>query len=263
MPEIPLPALYYQNSSKAYWRMDKKGRLIQVDKEMTRKFLAQSYSIVKNPATGLAMVDEIMLKIQEERNVAYAGPLAGYHAGYHEMNGEGVLVTNSPKFITPVAGEWPILASIREKVKWQSSLYDDLWVRFSIEQPQVRQFLYDTLYRNAKDRFSWTYQLAFLVWVTMVRQGKEPEEVKMNDLKVNLEHLELDWKKGRLKFNPGSFGTLDSWLAGELEKKPNPANNPETKDQAHLGTTGDGNTLSAQPFLVLKTIADCLIASAL
>jgi hypothetical protein len=155
-----------------------------------------------------------------------------------------------------------ILASTRENVKWQTQLYDDLWVRFGIEQPGVRQFLYDTLYWKAHDRFSWTYQLAFLVWVTMVRQGKEPEEVELNALKVNLEHLELDWKAGRLELNAGSFddfdslGNLDSWLAGELEK--NPAKDSETKDP-----TGHGNTLSAQPFLVLKTIADCLIASAL
>jgi hypothetical protein len=60
------------------------------------------------------VLDQVLNRIQLAQNVDYAAPLAGYSAGYHEINRRPILVTESPTLIEPEEGEWPILRDIFE-----------------------------------------------------------------------------------------------------------------------------------------------------
>lgn len=110
---LPLPMIYFQSERNKYWRQDRYNRWIQVDKDSARKFIVQQgYSSAPKVKGQLSSADECLLAIDEEQNIAYAGPLAGYKSGIYEMNGQKVLVTDSPRLIEPKEGEWRIIEQI-------------------------------------------------------------------------------------------------------------------------------------------------------
>jgi hypothetical protein len=54
-------------------------------------------------------IREEVQRIQDEYSVNYAGPLAGYHAGYREMKKVSMPVTEGPNLINPKPGKFPII----------------------------------------------------------------------------------------------------------------------------------------------------------
>lgn len=58
--------------------------------------------------------DDAICDIQTERLVHFAGPLAGYQRGLHEVNGRRLLATSSPNIIKASPGEWPTLRAVIE-----------------------------------------------------------------------------------------------------------------------------------------------------
>ena len=52
--------------------------------------------------------------VQNERNVHYAGPLAGKRVGVYPVQGRRILVTDSFHLIEPAAGDWPTLRAVIE-----------------------------------------------------------------------------------------------------------------------------------------------------
>lgn len=109
---LPLPPVYYRpEPSPCYYREDDSGRWIKVDQTTLRSFvMTQGYDATKSD--GISEVDDCMLGLQARQNVAYVGPLAGYRAGLYTVNRQRVLVTESPTFIEPQAGEWPTLKAV-------------------------------------------------------------------------------------------------------------------------------------------------------
>jgi hypothetical protein len=115
METAPLPQVYYQPSAKTYWRADRDGNWIQVDKESAMNFLILSGFPSSAVARGMLSPAQIaMMRVQTEQNIKYAGPLAGYRAGFYTINGQRILATESPQLIEPVQGCWPILARLLE-----------------------------------------------------------------------------------------------------------------------------------------------------
>ncbi len=111
---LPLPQLYYQPVSGKYWRPDSAGRWIAVDKDTARKVAIRAGYSDERTGAGLAEADECILNIQERQNVAYAASLAGRPAGIYRMDNQLVLATDSPSFVEPAAGEWPVLSQLIE-----------------------------------------------------------------------------------------------------------------------------------------------------
>ena len=61
----------------------------------------------------------LMLHIQRKRVVRWAGSLAGYRVGIHEINGQRVAVKNTFRLIEPRKGDWPVIE------KWIQTAFDD------------------------------------------------------------------------------------------------------------------------------------------
>jgi hypothetical protein len=61
---------------------------------------------------NVSEADEFIINLRDTRDIDYAGPLAGYMAGFYEMNGYRVLVTESPQIIKPNFGEWKTIESL-------------------------------------------------------------------------------------------------------------------------------------------------------
>lgn len=56
-----------------------------------------------------SQADLVMRHLRYERNVAFAGPIAGKRIGVYEAQGKRMLVTSSPTLIQPKPGAWPVL----------------------------------------------------------------------------------------------------------------------------------------------------------
>ena len=70
---------------------------------------AQGFSPENEACEALTELERAKHGIQLKQDVAFAGPVAGYRGGFHEIVKQRVLVTGSPAMVMPKAGEWPTL----------------------------------------------------------------------------------------------------------------------------------------------------------
>ena len=141
---LPLPKLYYFDHNKNYYREDSQNNWIALNEKSAKNFiLTQGYS-EKRKDIGVCDADSCLLSIQSEQNVDYVGPLAGYKAGAYVMNRKLVLVSESPRLITPKEGEWPTIDKLlcgmfNDCIKDQRPyLYG--WLKQSLEGLYKQQF---------------------------------------------------------------------------------------------------------------------------
>ena len=111
---LPLPSVFYHGREASYWREDDCGRWIRINENAAKNFVADCGYAKKNEGDANSEADDCLMKIQNSQNVAYVGSLAGHDAGVYEMAGNLVLVTNSPNYIEPRAGQWPMLERVFE-----------------------------------------------------------------------------------------------------------------------------------------------------
>jgi hypothetical protein len=141
---LPLPELYYQANSHQYYTPDDEGKWISVNESAAKLAIRRAGYSDKKEA-GISEADDCFLDVQRKQNVAYAGRLAGHDAGFYQINGSKVLVTESPKLITPVAGEWPLIHAILEGmlvvdgVDQRPHLYG--WLKRSLESFYTRKWM--------------------------------------------------------------------------------------------------------------------------
>lgn len=113
---LPLPEIYYDANTKEYWRQNDRGTWHRInDSTFEDELLSLGYNGARpDDGIGLSEVRRAKLDIQKSQDVNYAGPLAGYHAGFHRVQNRDILVTTSPVIIEPRAGAWPILNQLLE-----------------------------------------------------------------------------------------------------------------------------------------------------
>jgi len=113
---LPLPEIYYDAGTKEYWRQNDRANWHRInDSTFEDELLSLGYNGAKpDDGIGLSEVRRAKLEIQKSQDVNYAGPLAGYKAGFHRVQDRDILVTTSPVIIEPRAGEWPILNRLLE-----------------------------------------------------------------------------------------------------------------------------------------------------
>lgn len=107
--------VYYDHQRGTYLTKNDRGGWISMN-ETSIKRLLKSFGYSTNPPKGLLVspLDEMLVRIQQENDVAFAGSIAGYRAGICEVFGSRILVTESPKLIEPCPGEWSVLKKVLE-----------------------------------------------------------------------------------------------------------------------------------------------------
>jgi hypothetical protein len=108
---------FYEPAKKVYWIENAAGSWIEVTETSLRRLLKQE-GLNPKPTNNqfVSELDARLIKIQRESCVSYAAPLAGYKTGPQMMCGNLVLVTDAPKFIEPIPGEWPTLTAVFENL---------------------------------------------------------------------------------------------------------------------------------------------------
>lgn len=109
-----LPDSYYEPSQRQYWFIPNgSGGHVSVNDAGVKRYLKSlGFSGKADDGQFLSPLEATVLVLQQQHELAYAGPLAGYHAGIHKIQGSNILVTTSPALIIPAAGGWPVLSKL-------------------------------------------------------------------------------------------------------------------------------------------------------
>jgi hypothetical protein len=132
---LPLPKAFYDKNSGGYWFQDTKGWWLRFQQNDFARYL-KDWGYSGRPAEGevLSALDRAIMAIQQDQNVDYAGPLAGYAQGLIEMEGKSILVTDSPKLIEPAHGDWGVLQQMLLNMFGEEQLrFFQAWIKLSFE----------------------------------------------------------------------------------------------------------------------------------
>jgi hypothetical protein len=110
------PVAYYDNSKKDYWIDMPNGWLSVHEKNMQRHLIFLGLFPGKTDGGHLTCPESVILRIQREKRVDYAGSLAGWNKGLYPIHGKQVLVTESPKLLTPKEGDWDLVRACIESL---------------------------------------------------------------------------------------------------------------------------------------------------
>jgi hypothetical protein len=146
LADIPAPVLefdaYYEMNRRLYLAKNAGGRWLPFEEGQFKKRLRNAGIRAKaHEGENLAPADLHLLYIQDHKDVNYAAPLAGRKSGFYEDNGARYLVTDSPRFIAPAKGEWPILRAVlnnlfvrNESVHGERQMHTILtWLKGSVD----------------------------------------------------------------------------------------------------------------------------------
>jgi hypothetical protein len=105
----PVERCYYEATSGGgrFW-FDINGRYHQRnERQMMRQLKSEGLqaTIPKGSEAEMSQVDAALLEITNQREVDFAGPYSGWHAGEHWISGKKVLITESPRLIAPASPE--------------------------------------------------------------------------------------------------------------------------------------------------------------
>jgi hypothetical protein len=139
--ERKLSTIFYNagaTSNSKYLKPAAGGCWVPTDENGVKRYL----KMMAEPLAALPLRSPILTDygralewVQCCNHIAYAGPLAGHKAGVHEINGERILVTNSPKLIEPVRGGWVTPDMLIRGLLVEQEQIDVFltWLKFAIE----------------------------------------------------------------------------------------------------------------------------------
>lgn len=112
-----LPDIYYCIGTKEYYVQASDKTWIPVNENSVKRHLKDLGYVHGKEQSGTATpLEKCLNQIQLQHGVSYAAPLAGFSAGFYRINGQNVLVTNSPQFVQAAAGGFPILGQMLERM---------------------------------------------------------------------------------------------------------------------------------------------------
>lgn len=101
---------YYDAHKKEYLIKNARDGWISLNETQFKRILRyEGFSPYVPKDESLSPLEDCLVYLQRHKDVYYVGPLAGFSAGFYEIDESRILVTNSPKIIIPEKGEWPIL----------------------------------------------------------------------------------------------------------------------------------------------------------
>ena len=112
-----VPPLYFEPVTSRYYLLNDHGEWMGVGGGTAESFIVSlGHSRLIPKGESMSDAESMLLRIQMENSVHYAGPLAGYKIGPHTIGPTRVLVTKSVRPIDPVAGTWPVLRQLLDNL---------------------------------------------------------------------------------------------------------------------------------------------------
>ena len=128
-----LPSVFYDAPKRAFWAQNQRKEWIEYPATHIRLLLKQA-GIPEAMKDGEPMtpLESHFLRIRQENDVQWAGPLAGYQPGIHEMCGTRLLVTQGPKIIKGAKGDWQKLKTLMSELLGEQVEYLWGWLKSAL-----------------------------------------------------------------------------------------------------------------------------------
>jgi hypothetical protein len=130
------PELYYEARSGAYWVRLPSGLFLEQDKSDIKLRLKRCGFYAGERDEGLSPAEEIMLRIQDEEHVHYAGALSGRRIGVHTLGSFRILVTSEPAGVydKPKPGKFPAIEQFLDELLPDGQAeYFVAWLKIRVE----------------------------------------------------------------------------------------------------------------------------------
>lgn len=134
-----LPDIFYDRARGTYLIQNSGGEWLPLTESQIQRELRNWGVDSKRWGQTASDMDKVLSHISRTRDVAYAGPLAGHLVGLLSANGRRILVTESPRIISPVAGLFPLIERVLNALFPPSPLGDRqrlhfcLWLKVAYE----------------------------------------------------------------------------------------------------------------------------------
>jgi hypothetical protein len=124
---LPTSDIVYNSQKRSWYARDPLGKWININEEsVKRRLVAVGFTRHRMP-DGSSMEKE-MTRIQDEQNISYAGPLAGWPVGIHKHSDDKILVTTAARPLTTKDTQCNVLLKIvtsvlgEEQFEWFKGL---------------------------------------------------------------------------------------------------------------------------------------------
>ena len=135
---------YYDSRRREYLVRDKLGGWLPLNETQYKRRLRRD-GLRSKAEDGelISEVDARLLEVQEEFNIDYAGPVAGYDSGFYTEGETRFLVTRSPNVPKPEPGDWSTIKALingllRDDTGQINHLYG--WLKIACEALRERKF---------------------------------------------------------------------------------------------------------------------------
>jgi hypothetical protein len=128
-------ATYYDPDRSCYWTKNARSSWIKVSGDDVSRHLSElGYRTRARQGEACSETARILNRIQKTMDVEYAASLAGYKKGILEYRGKRLLILDSPIFVTPVHGDWTLLAGFLLNLLGAEQLpYFYGWLKIALE----------------------------------------------------------------------------------------------------------------------------------
>ena len=134
--------VYFEHSKNCYWFPNNRGGWIQLRRQdLVRHLQKLGFSKHSQGGSPLNEIDELIMHLQKQHDIEFAGPLAGHKSASYEYDGKRILVTDSPRFVKPKSGDWPtikkFLVGLLREIQLQ---YFFGWLKIALESLYSQKF---------------------------------------------------------------------------------------------------------------------------
>lgn len=104
---------YYDAPTKEYYLQNTRGVWLPLNEcQFKRHLRGAGYSTKPKDGELVSAADNVILQIQNHRDIQYAGKLCGRNMGFYDEGGTRYLVTEGFEMPVPVAGSWETIRAI-------------------------------------------------------------------------------------------------------------------------------------------------------
>lgn len=121
---------WYDDMGKGFWRHVKGlGWVGYNEAQYKRHLKVQGYFASAGKDETASQVERLLVRLQHERRVDFAGEIAGYPAGIHDICGYRVLIPRGPRFPEPQRGRWDKIKGLLNELLGDQARYFYGWIK--------------------------------------------------------------------------------------------------------------------------------------
>lgn len=121
---------WYDDSGGGFWRWQKDvGWIGYTEAQYKRHLKVKGYFSTAGKDETASQVERILVALQHQKRVDFAGEIAGYKHGIHEICGSRILIPKGPQFPTPKRGRWDLIKTLIADLFRDQAVYFYSWIK--------------------------------------------------------------------------------------------------------------------------------------